>query len=409
MPIRFLNRTRGSGTGTSSFYDFTLGALPGGVTFTRASAGYRYNSSGVLVSEATDVPRFNYSPATLAARGLLIEGAATNSFIRSDAFDNASWAKTRCSAMGNAIASPDGTTNADQLVEDTNPNSHYLALGGLTWAIGEWGVITLYAKANTRNWLYLQLPTAFGTERAFFDVLNGVVGTKTAGTTAFIENVGGGWFRCMVLAQATVATSTQVVIGMASADNMLNYTGDGASNLYLYGATYSKADCVTSYIATAVAAATRAGDVALITNGAALGDQCCILKARTPRKVAGGAVNVLFQVDDGTPSNNRRIIYGTDGRIRVVVTAGGVDQCDLDLGAVPAGTDIAVAARFADNNFAASLNGGAIVTDTSGVNPLGMTTARLGKSVSGYEWNGTIRSLKHQSTATDAELPLLAA
>lgn len=115
-------------------------------------------------------------------------------------------------------------------------------------------------------------------------------------------------------------------------------------------------------------------------------------------------------MDDGSSSNRRTLQYRTDHRLHFIATAGGVTQCDLDLGAVAADTDFAVAVRWADNNFAASLNGGAIVTDLAGTNPLGMTIARIGYGVSNdYFWNSTIKAIETRRTASNAELPLLAA
>lgn len=68
---------RRGGLGAAAF-DLAGGVLPAGATLARASPGTRFNASGGLVSEAADVARFDYDPATLAPRGLLIEPAATN-------------------------------------------------------------------------------------------------------------------------------------------------------------------------------------------------------------------------------------------------------------------------------------------------------------------------------------------
>ena len=64
--------------------DFTTGVLDSRVTITRAlNTATRTNSSGAIELVNANLPRFDYNPVTLAARGLLIEETRTNLFLNS--------------------------------------------------------------------------------------------------------------------------------------------------------------------------------------------------------------------------------------------------------------------------------------------------------------------------------------
>ena len=394
----------------STFWDFMTGSLLPTVSFSRASTGWRFNSSGVLVPETTNAPRFQYDPATLTPRGLLVEGAATNNFLRSDALDNAAWTKSNVSVTADAGVAPDGTATMDKVVEDAANNSHYFRQSA-PFVSGQTYAVEFFAKADGRSYAYCFLPSAAFTSplTSYFDVATGVVVSTAAGCTTFVQPVGGGIYRCVILAVATATVSSNVQFGLSANGTSGTYLGDGASGVFFWGLSIKEIDCVTSNIPTTTAAVTRAADVALITNPQALADQCWIVRGRTPRKISGGAVNTVLHIDNGSNDNRRFLYYDTDGTMRASARVGGVSQCDLNLGVVATDTNFAVAVRWAENNFAASLNGGAIVTDLSGSNPLGLTTARVGRSINGSYWNSTIRTIETRRTASDAELPLLAA
>lgn len=65
--------------------NFMTGSLPSGVTFARTSTAWAFDATGALVSVAAGTPRFDYDPATLQLRGLLIEAARTNLILGSAA------------------------------------------------------------------------------------------------------------------------------------------------------------------------------------------------------------------------------------------------------------------------------------------------------------------------------------
>ena len=72
-----------SAGGASFDQSFLGGSLGTGAVFTRASAGWYYNASGVLVQAAINAPRFDYDPVTLQPKGLLLEDQSTNVILNS--------------------------------------------------------------------------------------------------------------------------------------------------------------------------------------------------------------------------------------------------------------------------------------------------------------------------------------
>lgn len=64
--------------------DFLAGALPSGMSFSRASDGGYFDGSGTWQVAGSGVPRFDHDPVTLMPRGLLLEEARTNTVRNGD-------------------------------------------------------------------------------------------------------------------------------------------------------------------------------------------------------------------------------------------------------------------------------------------------------------------------------------
>jgi hypothetical protein len=202
-------------------------------------AGGSFGLDGRSVSNLTALPGFTFTRASLAmgydATGKLVYGP-NNLCLQSQTFDNATWTAQRATVTANATAAPDGTLTADKLIEDaTASNTHRItqtpttAASAYTWSV--------YAKADTRSWLYLRVdrigPT---TPIAWFNVSNGTVGTVQTGFTASIQSVGNGWYRCTATVDVALAGANSIMIGLATADNVSSYTGDGTSGIFIWGA-----------------------------------------------------------------------------------------------------------------------------------------------------------------------------
>lgn len=359
--------------------NFLSGLLDSRITYTNATANRTYyNSSGVLSYAAANTPRFDYNPSTLAVRGLLIEEGRTNLILRSEEQDSASWSKQQASVSANAIASPNGTTTADSIIEDSSSATHganqsYSGNSATVYTM------TLYAKAGTRSWLRLTLNDTGGNScQAWFNLGSGAVGTVSnsgtgSGATASIESLINGWYRCRLTGTPSSASSGTVryEYRMTTADNTTTYLGDGASNIYIWGAQLEAGAFPTSYIATTSATVARAADVATIgtlTPWYNASEGTLFIQAIPAGQTALAAYLVCF--DDNSTNEMIANYYILTNKLGSLIQDNGVLL--LAIQNTSAITTLAVnktAFAFKLNNFAASANGGSVQTSSSGTMP----------------------------------------
>jgi hypothetical protein len=118
----------------------------------------------------------------------------------------------------------------------------------------------------------------------------------------------------------------------------------------------------------------------------------------------------IAEIDTGVLDNRNKIsryngvIYGT-------TTNGGVAQADFSLGnATSANTVYKAAYRFKANDFAGTINGGTVQTDTSGTVPSSLTKLWLGNNPNSDYLNGHLRRVAFYPRAlTAAELQAITA
>jgi hypothetical protein len=122
--------------------DFTTAILDSRVTVARAgNTATVINSSGYVVPISANLPRFDYDPATLACKGLLIEEARTNVILNSNDFSQASWAKTAIGVTACPDISPSGLTDAQTLTNTGgtgNCNSVVAGTSGISYTFSVW-------------------------------------------------------------------------------------------------------------------------------------------------------------------------------------------------------------------------------------------------------------------------------
>lgn len=239
--------------------------------FSRASTATYYDVNGVLRTAGVNEPRFNHDPVTGELKGLLIEDSRTNLLTYSEQFDNSVWIKNTILPFGSGSTSdiqiaPDGTLTSDKIVPDTSPgNSHWIyTTKSATQSISY--VFSVFVKASGFNYVKLLHADTMGNGYAFFNLIDGLVGT-TVNCSASILNVGNNWYRCSVI-RTTTANNVWSYIspanGSTNAVGDSNYSGDGTSGIYIWGAQLEAGSTPTSYIPTTSTPVTRAADTLTI-------------------------------------------------------------------------------------------------------------------------------------------------
>jgi hypothetical protein len=374
-----------TGTGTASIYVWgaQLEQRSEVTAYTPTTTAPITNYIPVLQTAAINAPRFDYAPTTQTPLGLLVEESRTNLLTYSEQFNNAAWTKTRASITANAVVSPDGTVDADKLVDDTASGSHTVRNAtSVTITSGTTLTASVFAKAAEGAFIIVGIGDGGGVNisRSTFNLSTGAITSSTtaaANVSAPIPSiapVGNGWYRCSVTATVTVAILAQQWIFKGSnATGAANYTGDGVSGIYIWGAQLEAGPFGSSYIPTVASQVTRAADVAVMTGtnfstwynateGTLYTESSC------PNGIASN-LNRIASLNDGTTSNRIEIDTGSGTNTVSRITASGVSQGSPSAGSY---TDFQIrksALGIQLNNFTLAANT-ATSSDTSALVPV---------------------------------------
>jgi hypothetical protein len=179
----------------------------------------------------------------------------TNLLLRSEEFNDATWTKTRSSVTANAIASPDGATTADKLVEDSTASNTHLTQQTSSVVSGTTYTFSVFAKAAERSEINIQLTTGFATTAYRVNLNNGsTVSTTGSPIAVSAQALPNGWYRLSLTQVANLTTSVSVSAIFLSVGGTTVYTGNGTSGIYLWGAMLETGSTATAYIPTTTAA-----------------------------------------------------------------------------------------------------------------------------------------------------------
>lgn len=380
-------------------------------SFSRASSGTYFDETGVLRTASTNVGRINhvYNGTSWVCKGGLIEEQRTNLVPYSEQINDASWGfTTNITISANAATAPDGATTADLMYPTAS--STVCETGKSLGSVNTSLIYTnsFFLKASGKTWArILSIRGDFG---AWFNLSNGTVGTTLSGSTATIQNVGNGWYRCSVTRGTDFGTG-YTFIRVTDGDNTSAITKNGTDGILVWGAQSEQGSFSTSYIPTTTASATRSADVMQITGSDFSGfwntseGSFAVEYDRLANNSSGLSGGYPTTLAAASSNNDWIILAGSIapspvGEVLAVYSS--TSQAYFSAGSSPlAGVTAKMAACYKANDFAASLNGSTVSTDTSGTVP---ACDRLGI---GY-WpfgnapiNGHIARLRYWNTRLD--------
>ena len=240
----------------------TLVAKPFGdiITFTRASGGGRFNSSGVYEWVGNDVPRFDHDPVTLQPLGILIEEQRTNIIPYSDT-SGGGWSFGGDRVIGAATGLPGVFAVGASLVRDANGSTfnYYQSLTPVAGTAYTFSIFVRFADGRDIGAEFGQPGSENSPLNPFAFIANGAALTWSTSTN---EHVGGGLWRL----SHTITPSDTISRGWGILIRTTHKAG--LPRLFVTGYQIEAGAFPTSYIPTAASQVTRAADVTNLNTGA---------------------------------------------------------------------------------------------------------------------------------------------
>jgi hypothetical protein len=321
-----------NGTKAGKLYSVVPSSGAGDLDVTRATTATRVNSSGLIESVASNVPRLDYTNGSCPS--VLVEPQRTNLFTYSEQFNNILWLTSGTTVTSNAYVSPDGTTTAERIVGD---NTWYIAqTQSLT--LGSVYTISFYVKSNTGSNQTFRL---FGSDGS------AITANLTANST---------WQKF----------SYTFTAGIGISHGLSRDSSNTPVDLQIWGAQLEAGSYATSYIPTTSASVTRNADVISKTGISSLIGQTegVVFFDADVTNTTGLQIGTT---DGGSDYlNSIQIAFGASSTNVNIFNGGGVQFSNAS--AVSTGRK-KIAIAYKANDFALYINGVQIATDSSGSVP----------------------------------------
>jgi hypothetical protein len=353
------------------------------------------------ITDDTDIPRLDYSDGTCPS--LLLEPQRTNLFTTSIDFDGASALNSTLTTV--SITSPEGLTIGVHEVTATSTSQPRIE-EFLTVPTGDKKYVwSVFVKKNTARYVGLSHFNQ-NSNRCIFDLDNGtIVSDNGTDVAAKIQNFGNGWFR--ISKGANIPSGSEAgsfKVHLCTETDV--FTGVNGESAYFFGLQIERGDYVSSYIPTRGTTVTRDTDVCGNAGDSTIfNDTEGVLYA----EIAALADDLTFRVisiSDNTNDNVVKFGYRSDSQnIYYEVRSGNVSQAFGKYQNTNITEFHKVAVKYKQNDFALYVNGVEVLSDSSGITPVGLSQIDFKVGIASNIFIGKTKSLLYFDTAlTDSQL-----
>jgi hypothetical protein len=406
----------------SKFYSVLPSSGVGDFDFTRSGSATRINSQGLIESVGSGVSRLNYPMIDGVVSGCphhILEPQRTQLVQYSEDFSQSYWIKSRTTVSANNIISPDGTLNADKIIETTDSGLHAVSKT-FTVVSGVSHTVSVFIKKGTNKFFQILFGTNNVTNNPYvnFDVNQGVFENNGI-TSVDVKYFGNGWYRCSATVTTASTSLTYFIspIQSISDSRASSFTGSVNNNIYIYGAQLEQGSYPTSYIPNygTAAGVTRSAETATGSGDAdTFNDSEGVLMAEIAYLKDRGTSSP-FKVERISISNatdtNRLFISNTAiaNQIQVFVR----NSTGISFNKTVTISDNTlynkIVLKYKANDFSLWINGFELELDnTYSYLPSGLNVLKFEGASGSYDFYGKTKQLQYFDTAlTDSELEQL--
>ena len=384
----------------TKFYSVLPSDGTGDFDFTRGSVATRINAQGLIENVASGQSRLDYPMIDGVQKGCphhILEPERLQKIQYSEDFSQSVWQKYRSSILSNNAISPDGTLNADKLVDNLDNNTHAIEENISGLINGSNYTYSVFVKAAEIK--QIGVLGSNPNQGTVFDLEKGIVLGSILSTpnSSKIEYYGNGWYRCIIVGTLNNASSK---FGLYLYKDEVNiYTGNGTDGLYIWGAMLEEGSFPTSYIPNNgnAAGVTRSAETA---NGAGNSttfndsEGVLMLETKLLTELGNDSMISLSSVSD----DEVRFRFYTSGVVLVKV---GNAQPSYDY-LFTDNTKLLI--KWGNGSFNLFVNGFNVLTSTYSIAPSGINQLNFSHyNYTSYPFYGNVKQLQYFNSALDSQ------